>query len=93
MFYTETTLEGILSEAAFAARTGDCATVSTLLNTWGMVLQNELKKYRFGHEELKKISYSLETITLMQQAQNWVALADVLEYEFFPLWKSITGNL
>jgi hypothetical protein len=89
MFYTEATMEGIFLEAAIAARTGDCATVSTLLNKGVLTLQDELKKYHFRGEELKKISFSLETITMMQQAQNWVALADVLEYEFIPLWKSV----
>lgn len=90
MFYTETTLEGILLEAAFAARTGDLTSVSTLLNTGMIALQDELKKKHFAGEELKKISFSLETITLLQQTQDWVALADVLEYEFIPLWKSIS---
>jgi hypothetical protein len=92
MFYTQTTLEGILSETAFAARTGDSTMVSTLLNTGVIVLREEFQKYRFESEELKKISISLETITLMQQTQDWVALADVLEYEFLPLWKSITES-
>jgi hypothetical protein len=93
MFYTQTTLEGILSETAFAARTGDSTMVSTLLNTGVIVLREEFQKYRLGRDELKKISFSLETITLMQQTKDWVALADVLEYEFLPLWKSITESL
>lgn len=88
MFYNETSIEGVLSEAAFAARTGDYSTVSSLLNTSGIAIQGELKKCQLGHDELKNISFSLETITFMLQTQNWVALADVLEYEFLPLWKS-----
>ncbi len=92
MFYTETTLVGVLSEAVFATRTGDVSMISTLLNKGVLLLQDELKRCGAGSEELKKVAFSLETITMMQQAHNWVALADVLEFEFIPLWRSITGN-
>ncbi|HEX2958648.1 MAG TPA: hypothetical protein VHO70_17565 [Chitinispirillaceae bacterium] len=92
MFYSETTLEGIFLETVFAARTGDITTVSTLLNKGVLLLHEELKKNEYRSEDLKKIIFSLETITMMQEAQNWVALADVLEYEFIQLWKSLTGQ-
>jgi hypothetical protein len=89
MFYSETTLAGILQEIVIAARTGDYSNISTLLQKGVIILQNELKKNPLKGIDLSKLSYSLETITAMQQMQNWVALADILEYEFIPLWKSL----
>ena len=36
------------------------------------------------------MTYSLETLAQMQQMKNWVAFADILEFEFLPLWKRIS---
>jgi hypothetical protein len=89
MFYSESTLTGIFQEIIIAARTGDYSSVSTLLQKSVVLLQNELKKHPLKDTSLSKLSYSLETIASMQQMQNWVALADILEYEFIPLWKTL----
>jgi hypothetical protein len=36
-----------------------------------------------------KFNYSLETVLLMLQNRDWVAVADVIEYELIPLWQSL----
>ena len=89
MWYSETDSTGILSEIVTAARTGDYSNISTLLNKGVIAIQEDLKKGPVDEKNLKKISYSLETIIAMQQMQNWVALADILEYEFIPLWNTL----
>ena len=72
-----------------AARTGDYAGAARLLNLLLQQLQKELSKGRFAAGTLSKITYSLETLLAMQKMENWVAFADILEYEFLPLWQSI----
>jgi hypothetical protein len=89
MVLSETTSAGILTEVVKASRTGDYSAISTLLNKGVITIQAELKTFPVKETDLSKISYSLETIVFMQQMQNWVALADVLEYEFIPLWNSL----
>jgi hypothetical protein len=72
-----------------AARTGDYAGAARLLNTMLQQLQKELSKGHVAAGSLSKITYSLETLLAMQKMENWVAFADILEYEFFPLWKEL----
>ena len=68
------------------ARTGDYAQTATLLNRLLQKLQQELSKGYIPAAGLSRITYSLETLMSMQQMENWVAFADILEYEFLPLW-------
>ena len=75
-----------------AARTGDYAQTASLLNRFIQQLQQELAKGYIAADRLSKINYSLETLFSMQQMENWVAFADILEYEFLPLWRECTGN-
>lgn len=90
MWYSETdSTTGILGEVVKAARTGDYSTISTLLNKGVIAIQEDLGKVPIDGETLKNILYSLETIVAMQQMKNWVALADILEYEFIPLWNTL----
>ena len=74
------------------ARTGDYARTASLLNRFLQNLQQELSKGYIADDGLSKVTYSLETLLSMQQMENWVAFADILEYEFLPLWRSITGK-
>lgn len=73
-----------------AARTGDYAGTARLLNRLLQRLQVEISKGYIGATTMTKITYSLETLLAMQQMNDWVAFADVLEYEFMPLWKNVT---
>jgi hypothetical protein len=35
----------------------------------------------------KQITESLRTLLLLLEHNDWVAIADVIDYEFIPLWK------
>jgi hypothetical protein len=75
-----------------AARTGSYAQTAGLLNRLLQALQKELSKGHLSVKDIGKVTYSLETLAEMQNMENWVAFADVLEYEFLPLWQKITEN-
>jgi hypothetical protein len=34
-----------------------------------------------------RIAYSLETLLLMLEQKDWVAIADIIDFEFVALWK------
>ena len=82
-------METLVLPIVLAARTGDYSTASRLLNHLFRILQEELSGGRVSAENLSKLTYSLETLMAMQKMENWVAFADILEYEFVPLWKRI----
>ena len=72
---------------ATAARTGDYAGTARLHNRFLRVLQKQISRGVIGPEGISKITYSLETLLAMQKMEDWVAFADILEYEFLPLWQ------
>ena len=41
----------------------------------------------------KKIHYSLETILMMLAQKDWVAIADIMEFELRPLWQEAAGTM
>lgn len=77
----------LCQEIVFAARIGSIAEASSLLNQLLGHLQRYLTNTNNAQGRFSKIFYSVETLGQMQAMQNWVAFADVLEYEFIPLWK------
>jgi hypothetical protein len=79
----------LVPEIVTAARTGDYAQTAALLNRFLQRLTQELSKGYIPAGELSRINFSLETLLSMQQMENWVAFADVLEFEFLPLWREI----
>ncbi len=79
----------LIPAIVFAARTGDYAEAARNLNLFLQKLQQEISKGYISAENLSKITYSLETLLAMQQMENWVAFADILEYEFLPLWHTM----
>ena len=83
----ETLLEEI-PRIVTAARTGDYPETARRINIFLQQLQKELSKGYIPAEGIAKITYSLETLLAMQQMSDWIAFADVLEYEFVPLWRS-----
>jgi len=72
------------------ARTGDYAECSSALNRFLNYLQKELSRGYLPVKEISSVTYSLQTLAEMQQMKNWVAFADILEFEFMPLWQRIT---
>lgn len=64
-------------------RSGDYADAASRLNSALRLLEPLIRSY--GHEQQKSISYSLETLLFMQQNGDWVACADVIEFELLKL--------
>ncbi len=82
----------LISAIVAASRTGDYAGVARLLNRFLQKLQLELSKGHIAAEGLSKITFSLETLLAMQKMEDWVAFADVLEYEFLQLWQELISK-
>jgi hypothetical protein len=72
-------------EIAGYARTGDYGYAASQLNRTLQSVEKYLTSPAFSKELYKKISFSLETLLLMQERKDWVAFADILEYELIPL--------
>lgn len=81
-------LEEMIQTIAATARTGDQAGTARLFNRFLQTLQEEIAGGILSNEGLAKISFSLETLLGMQHMKDWVAFADILEYELLPLWKT-----
>jgi hypothetical protein len=89
LFYEKTDIFAVIKKIIISARTGDYGTASSEISQFLLLLQAEVSKGRISVVTLSKITYSLETIVEMQKSGDWVAVADILEFEFTPLWKEI----
>lgn len=79
-----------LQEIVRCARLGEYERASLQLTPCMQRVQQALKPTKqYRPETLKKLSRLLETLFMMQKQQDWVAFADILEYEFIPLWKVV----
>ncbi len=77
-------------------RRGDYGDAAKTLNGFLSLLQNtDMRNMlaRIPKGLLQKFNYSLETIFLMFKNQDWVAVADVVEYELNDIWKDIERAL
>lgn len=83
----------MLEDVVYCARTGDYSDAASLLNITLQELHPILTSGKIPVEYLKKFTYSMETILLMQTQNDWVAVADVLEYEFTALLKEAIGAI
>ena len=90
MFYEKNDIFIVMRKMIVSARTGDYGAASSEINQFLLLLQAELSKGRISAAALSKITFSLETIVEMQKSGDWVAVADVLEFEFIPLWKGLS---
>ena len=82
-----------LAEVVFYARTGGYADAASRLNAGLQKLQQALGSGMASDAQVRKLAYSLETLLLMQQQQDWVAAADVIEYELVVLLKEAFSPL
>ncbi len=76
-----------LNEIVFGARTGSYSDAASKLNSSLQELQPILTSGKITPDYLKKLTFSLETLFLMQKQNDWVAVADVIEFEFIELLK------
>jgi hypothetical protein len=75
-----------------ACRLGDYGDAAGGLNRCIAEVQSMQKSATFAgvpKADADKFNYSLETVFLMLQNRDWVAVADVIEYELIPLWQSL----
>ena len=75
----------LLKETVISARTGGYSDAASKLNACLQELQPLLRNGKIPAAELKKLAFSLETILLMQKQNDWVAVADVIEFELLLL--------
>lgn len=74
-----------IKKIAQEARRGDYGLASSDINLFLQLLQIELSKGYIRSDTLSKVTSSLETLMEMQKKGDWVALADILEYEFIEI--------
>ncbi len=70
-------------------RFGDYSVASSKLNETLLHMQTELKNRKVAPQLLQKLLISLETLFAMQKMEDWVAVADILEFEFRSIWKEL----
>lgn len=70
-------------------RSGDYSVASSRLNEILLCMQAELKNRKVAPQLLQKLLISLETLFTMQKMEDWVAVADILEFEFTGIWKEL----
>ncbi|MDD5673783.1 MAG: hypothetical protein PHC61_06460 [Chitinivibrionales bacterium] len=78
-------LIALLSSVARSARLGDFRDAASSANCALGALESLPAKLTY--EPRTKFLYALETLMLMQQQQDWVGYADVVEYELIPIVK------
>jgi hypothetical protein len=81
---------GAFSEAARNARTGDYSQAALFINSGILRFQECMSKHGESaqvKEYGSRLAYSLETLLLMLERKDWVAVADVIDYEFIALWE------
>jgi hypothetical protein len=80
----------LLSEASRCARLGDYGRAAQSINgcilDFQKLMERKEKHPRFSGL-VPKMTYSLETLLMMLERKDWVAAADIIDYEFIPLWK------
>lgn len=84
------TFVDLAGEIIHSARIGDYCGAAQKLARLTLLLQDTVTSGAISSEGLSKITYSLETLFTMQKMEDWVAFADVLEYELSPLWQRYT---
>lgn len=81
---------GLLKKISDFSRTGDYADAALHLNRCVVRMQSHLGDSAANKQPRvysTKINYSLETMLLMLEHNDWVAIADIIDFEFVPLWK------
>jgi hypothetical protein len=84
----DTTLIPALGHVARCYRRGDYADAASALNGCLQGIDALMSSGALDAALFSKVRYSLETIYLMQQQEDWVALADIIEYELIGLLSS-----
>jgi hypothetical protein len=78
-------LRAMLTKVVTCARQGDYPDAASHLNCCAQMFTEVLEETILPHAQLQKLAYSLETMVMLQQQDDWVGVADVLEFEFVKL--------
>jgi hypothetical protein len=73
-------------------RTGDYGNAARELNKCIIYFQQIQKSNllkNISKEYISKLNYSLETILMMLSNKDWVAVADIIQYELIDIWEQI----
>lgn len=63
------------------ARRGEYSDAASKMNIFLQKLQVFLTSGKIDPNKLKNVTYSLETVLMLQEQKDWVAVADILEFE------------
>jgi hypothetical protein len=80
-----------LREVVRSARTGAYGDAASQLNEALQSVQSALSAGTVDPEVLNKLKISLETLFLVQKQHDWVAVADLIEYELIGLLRRATS--
>jgi hypothetical protein len=87
-------IDTLLVSLARAGRLGDYGDANRDLNRCLVLFQHLQGPLRnIPKPLLEKFNYSLETIFLMLKNKDWVAIADIVEYELLGLWREIAKQI
>jgi hypothetical protein len=78
----------MLENVSCSARIGDYAETALSFNHCTIELNKIIQTLISDQQKqnhLKKITYSLQTLLLMLKNEDWVAIADIIDYELIPL--------
>jgi len=80
-------IDTLLVTLAREGRLGDCGDANRDLNRCLVLFQHLQGPLRtIPKPLLEKFNYSLETVFIMLKNKDWVAIADIVEYELLALW-------
>ncbi|MBN1980415.1 MAG: hypothetical protein JW795_02705 [Chitinivibrionales bacterium] len=86
-----TTINSRLQQSIGLLRTGAYGQAASELSGISLMLQALLNEYS-SKPVTRKIAYSVETVVLLIQQQDWVGVADVIEYELLTLVSQLGEN-
>jgi hypothetical protein len=87
-------IETLLSALARFGRLGDFGQANRDLNRSLVLFQRQRANLdNIPKPLLEKLNYSLETIFLMLKNKDWVAIADIVDFELLSLWREISSSI
>ena len=87
-------IDSLLLTLARFGRLGDYGDANRNLNRCLVLFQHLQGTLRdIPKPLLEKFNYSLETIFLMLKNKDWVAIADIVDFELLSLWREISSSI
>jgi hypothetical protein len=94
MKHTVHEIDALLVSIGRSGRLGDFGDAARDLNRCLVLFQSiQGTMSQVPKPLLEKFNYSLETVFLMLKNKDWVAIADIVEYELRVLWLEMAGSI